>query len=94
MLAPAQHCLVLSLPYFLKRAMENSCGVLRMEVNAELERELIELFDLEAEVLSAEVEYVSDDLKLLTIQVPHHKSGLIKEFILRSISKMKPESLN
>lgn len=74
--------------------METGYGVLKMEVSPNIEQQLKELFDIETEMLQAEVEYLPNNLKRLTIQVPLHKGGVIKDFILQSIAGLRRENLN
>lgn len=74
--------------------METQYGILQMEVSPEVEQELKELFNLEEEMMEAEVEELPNNLKRFTIKVPEHKGGLIKEFILRSIAGFSPAQLN
>jgi|GEM_PF-4249296 len=74
--------------------METEYGVLKLQVWPELEQELTELFDIKTEIMQAEVEYLPNNIKRLTIKIPRHKSGVIKEFILKSIAGFKKENLN
>ncbi|MCW3109542.1 MAG: hypothetical protein JWQ09_4048 [Segetibacter sp.] len=74
--------------------METHYGVLKMEVSAEIGQELMELFNIEKEMMEAEVEELPNNIKRFTINIPEHKGGRIKEFILRSIANLRPENLN
>jgi hypothetical protein len=74
--------------------MEMAYGVLEMEVSPEIEQELIELFDIEEEIMQAKVEYLPNNIKRLTIDIPPHKGGMIKSFILRYIAGLGKENLN
>ena len=74
--------------------METGYGVLKMEVSPEVEQELMELFGIETEIMQAEVEYLPNNIKRVTVHIPPHKSGFIKEYILRSIAGLKRENLN
>ena len=74
--------------------METEYGILKMEVSYDLEQELKQLLDIEEEMLYAEVEYLPNNVKRLTMKIPPHKGGAIKDFILRSISRLKKENLN
>ncbi len=74
--------------------METEYGILKMEVPAEIGRELVELFNIETEMMQAEVEELPNNIRRYTIKIPRDKGGIIKKFILKSIANLKKENLN
>jgi hypothetical protein len=74
--------------------MEMEYGILKMEVDTEMEQQLKDFFNIEQEMMEAEVQELPNNIKRYTIQIPAHKGGRIKAFILRSIAGVRKENLN
>lgn len=65
-----------------------------MDVTPEMEKLLIEIFNVEIEVMQGSIEKLPDGKNRIKFEVGGEKAELIKEFILKGISKSHKANLN
>jgi hypothetical protein len=75
--------------------MNDDYGELVMEISADIEKELTEYFNIEIEMLQAERKPMCDGRTEISLKIyDKQKCEMIKEFLLKCISKSIDKNLN